>query len=109
MTIGWHFDNSYSKLSNNFKEEIKPTPVNNPELVILNNELANNLNLDFSKIDKKKLAEIFSGNSLPEGSNSIAQAYAGHQFGHFTMLGDGRAVLIGEHLSKNNKKYDQFM
>ena len=51
------------------------------------------------------MSEIFSGNSLPEGSNSIAQAYAGHQFGHFTMLGDGRAVLIGEHVSKN-KKYD---
>ena len=86
MTIGWHFDNSYSKLSNNFKEEIKPTPVNNPELVILNKELANNLNLDFSKIDKKKLSEIFSGNSLPEGTKSIAQAYAGHQFGHLLCL-----------------------
>ena len=106
MTIGWHFDNSYSKLSNNFKEEIKPTPVDNPELVILNKELANNLNLDFSKIDKKKLSEIFSGNSLPEGTKSIAQAYAGHQFGHFTMLGDGRAVLLGEHLVNKNKRVD---
>lgn len=106
MTIGWHFDNSYSKLSNNFKEEIKPTPVDNPELVILNKELANNLNLDFSKIDKKKLSEIFSGNSLPEGTKSIAQAYAGHQFGHFTMLGDGRAVLLGEHLVNKNKRFD---
>tara|TARA_E500000331_G_scaffold335398_1_gene361486 strand:+ start:525 stop:1967 length:1443 start_codon:yes stop_codon:yes gene_type:complete len=106
MTIGWHFDNSYSKLSNNFKEEIKPTPVDDPELVILNKELANNLNLDFSKIDKKKLSEIFSGNSLPEGTKSIAQAYAGHQFGHFTMLGDGRAVLLGEHLVNKNKRFD---
>ena len=106
MTIGWHFDNSYSKLSNNFKEEIKPTPVDSPELVILNKELANNLNLDFSKIDKKKLSEIFSGNSLPEGTKSIAQAYAGHQFGHFTMLGDGRAVLLGEHLVNNNNRFD---
>ena len=106
MTIGWHFDNSYSKLSNNFKEEIKPTPVDNPELVILNKELANNLNLDFSKIDKKKLSEIFSGNSLPEGTKSIAQAYAGHQFGHFTMLGDGRAVLLGEHLVNKKKRFD---
>ena len=43
---------------------------------------------------------------MPKNSNSIAQAYAGHQFGHFTMLGDGRAVLIGEHLSKNKKRYD---
>jgi len=106
MTIGWHFDNTYSKLSNKFKEEIKPTPVHDPELIIMNNELAKNLNLDFSKIDKKKIAEIFSGNSLPEGTNTIAQAYAGHQFGHFTMLGDGRAVLLGEHLTNKNNRFD---
>ena len=106
MTIGWHFDNSYSKLSKTFKEDIKPTPVHEPELVILNEELAKNLNLNFSGIDKKKLAEIFSGNSLPDGTNSIAQAYAGHQFGHFTMLGDGRAVLLGEHLINKKQRID---
>ena len=106
MTIGWHFDNTYSKLSNTFKENIKPTPVHDPELVILNEELASTLNLDFSKTDKKKLAEIFSGNSIPEETNTIAQAYAGHQFGHFTMLGDGRAVLLGEHLVNNENRFD---
>ncbi len=53
MTIGWHFDNTYSKLSNTFKENIKPTPVHDPELVILNEELASTLKLDFSKTDKK--------------------------------------------------------
>ena len=106
MTIGWHFDNSYSKLSKTFKEDIKPTPVHEPELVILNEELAKNLNLNFSGVDKKKLAEIFSGNSLPDGTNSIAQAYAGHQFGQFTMLGDGRAVLLGEHLINKKQRID---
>ena len=106
MTIGWHFDNTYSKLSNTFKENIKPTPVHDPELVILNEELASTLNLDFSKTDKKKLAEIFSGNSIPEETNTLAQAYAGHQFGHFTMLGDGRAVLLGEHLVNNDNRFD---
>ena len=59
MTIGWHFDNTYSKLPNTFKENIKPSPVNDPELVILNEDLAKTLNLNFSKINKKKLAEIF--------------------------------------------------
>jgi uncharacterized protein YdiU (UPF0061 family) len=49
---------------------------------------------------------MFSGNSLPEGSETIAQAYAGHQFGHFTMLGDGRAVMLGEHLDKENNRFD---
>ena len=106
MTIGWHFDNTYSKLSNTFKEEIKPTQVNNPELVILNDELAKDLNLNFSKIKKKDLSQIFSGNSLPVGSKTIAQAYAGHQFGYFTMLGDGRAVLLGEHLVNKNNRFD---
>ena len=106
MTIGWHFDNTYSRLSNTFKEEIKPTPVHDPELVILNEELASTLNLDFSKTDKKKLAEIFSGNFIPEETNTIAQAYAGHQFGNFTMLGDGRAVLLGEHLVNNDSRFD---
>ena len=106
MTIGWHFDNTYSKLSSTFKEDIKPTPVHDPELVILNEKLAEDLKLDFSKINKKELAKLFSGNSLPDGSNTIAQAYAGHQFGHFTMLGDGRAVLIGEHLVNKNFRFD---
>ena len=106
MTIGWHFDNTYSKLSKTFKEEIKPKPVQDPKIIILNQELAADLNLDFSKVDNKDLAKLFSGNSLPEGTNTIAQAYAGHQFGHFTMLGDGRAVLLGEHLVNKNKRFD---
>src|SRR6056300_1328340 len=105
MTIGWHFDNTYSKLSKIFREEIKPTPVHDPNLVILNEELAKDLKLDFSKIDNKDLAKLFSGNVLPNDTNTIAQAYAGHQFGHFTMLGDGRAVLLGEHLV-NKKRFD---
>ena len=104
--INWNFNNTYFNLSKSFKEDINPIPVKNPELILLNKELASKLNLDFSKVSKKELSNIFSGNSLPNGSNSIAQAYAGHQFGHFTMLGDGRAILLGEHISKSNKKYD---
>jgi uncharacterized protein YdiU (UPF0061 family) len=106
MTIGWHFDNTYSKLSKIFREEIKPTPVHDPNLIILNKELAEDLNLDFSKIDNKDLAKLFSGNVLPNDTNTIAQAYAGHQFGHFTMLGDGRAVLLGEHITNKNNRFD---
>ncbi len=106
MTIGWHFDNTYSKLPKSFLENIKPVPVKDPKLIILNKNLAEQLNLDFSKFSDADLAKIFSGNSLPEGSETIAQAYAGHQFGHFTMLGDGRAVMLGEHLDKENKRFD---
>ena len=106
MTIGWRFDNSYSKLPDTFKEEVKPTPVNKPEIAIVNNDLAKELNLDFSKINSNDLAQIFSGNLLPDKAKTIAQAYAGHQFGHFTMLGDGRAVLLGEHLVNKNDRFD---
>ena len=104
MTIGWHFDNTYSKLPNSFKENIRPVPVKKPELILLNKDLAKELDLNFSNLNKKEISELFSGNSLPKNSNSIAQAYAGHQFGHFTMLGDGRATLMGEHISKKKNK-----
>jgi len=104
--MNWNFDNSYSRLSNAFKEHIDPEAVKKPELVIMNQDLAKELNLDFTKINKNELSALFTGNILPKGSDSIAQAYAGHQFGHFTMLGDGRAVLIGEHLTNENKRYD---
>ena len=104
--INWNFENTYFNLPGSFKEDINPVPVKNPDLVLFNEGLASELNLNFSNIDKFELSKIFSGNLLPEGSNSIAQAYAGHQFGHFTMLGDGRAVLIGEHTTKSNEKYD---
>ena len=104
--INWNFDNSYSRLPNAFKENIKPVSVKNPKLLLLNEKLASDLNLNFENITKDELSEIFAGNVLPKGSNSIAQAYAGHQFGHFTMLGDGRATLLGEHLTNKKQRYD---
>ncbi|MDA9597749.1 YdiU family protein [Candidatus Pelagibacter sp.] len=106
MTIGWHFDNTYSKLPESFISKTSPILVKSPELTILNDNLAKELGLDFSSTSKENLSKLFSGNLLPEGSNAISQAYAGHQFGHFTMLGDGRAVLMGEHISKNNERFD---
>ena len=104
--IGWKFDNTYSSLSQSMLSKLNPTPVKTPELILFNHSLSKEIDLDFSEIDDKELALIFSGNQLPEGSESIAQAYAGHQFGHFTILGDGRALTIGEHLDKNNNRYD---
>jgi serine/tyrosine/threonine adenylyltransferase len=106
MTIGWHFDNTYSKLPESFFSNTSPIPVKSPELTILNDNLATELGLNFSSLNKENLSMMFSGNLLPEGSKAVSQAYAGHQFGHFTMLGDGRAVLMGEHISKNNERFD---
>ena len=104
--VGWRFDNTYSKLPNTMLSKLTPVPVKEPKIVILNYSLSNELGLDFSNVNDQDLSLIFSGNKLPEGSDTIAQAYAGHQFGQFTMLGDGRAIVIGEHLSKNNKRFD---
>ena len=104
--IGWNFDNTYSNLSKSMLSKLNPTPVKTPELVLFNYNLSRQIDLDFSNINNKELALIFSGNQVPEGSASIAQAYAGHQFGHFTILGDGRALTIGEHLDRNKNRYD---
>jgi len=104
--IGWHFDNTYSRLPKVMSSQLNPIPVKNPKLAIFNHGFSKELGLDFSSLNNNQIASIFSGNLLPKESKCIAQAYAGHQFGYFTMLGDGRAILIGEHLSKNNKRFD---
>ncbi len=104
--IGWHFDNTYNNLPEVMLSRLYPVPVKSPKLVILNEKLSKNLDLDFSSISNAELSAMLAGNLLPEGAESIAQAYAGHQFGHFTMLGDGRAIVIGEHITKNNKRFD---
>ena len=104
--VGWHFDNTYAKLPKQLLSKLFPIPVKAPKLLIFNETLSQDLNLDFSITNKEDLAKIFSGNFLPEGSESIAQAYAGHQFGHFTILGDGRAIILGEHVTQNNQRFD---
>ena len=104
--IGWCFDNTYARLPEIMLSRIAPLPVKDPKLVIFNHDLSKKLGLDFSVIEDSLLPSIFAGSLLPQESECIAQAYAGHQFGYFTMLGDGRAIVIGEHLSKNNKRFD---
>ena len=104
--IGWNFDNTYSHLPEILMTIQNPIPVKHPNLELLNLNLAKELNLNFDNQERSYLSSLFSGNILPNGSNCISQAYAGHQFGHFTMLGDGRAVLLGEHLTNKNKRFD---
>ena len=104
--IGWHFDNTYARLSEKILTKIKPTSVKKPKLIIINEKLCRNLGLNFSNINNDLIASIFSGNQLPQNSECIAQAYAGHQFGYFTNLGDGRALMLGEHITKSGKRYE---
>jgi len=103
----FNFSNTYAKLPKNFYEEIKPIPVKNPKLLNLNKELTKFLNIDSQLITEDNGKLIFSGNLIPEGAQPLAMAYAGHQFGNFVpKLGDGRAILIGELIATDGKRYD---
>ncbi|NLC04563.1 MAG: YdiU family protein [Tissierellia bacterium] len=104
--IGWNIDNSYITLPKVFYSKVKPNPVKDPKLVILNEELALKLGLDVERLKQEESLDIFAGNRGLVVEELIAQAYAGHQFGHFTMLGDGRAMLLGEHITPSGQKYD---
>lgn len=99
MTKAWTFDNSYTRLPESLFAKTKPVSVSAPEWVLFNESLAEELGLPREK-------SVLAGNEVPEGAEPIAQAYAGHQFGHFTMLGDGRAVLLGEHMATSGERFD---
>lgn len=101
------FQNSYSSLPERFYTRTRPTPVRSPRLLRFNHELASELGIGFEKVSDETLAQIFSGNVLPEGADPIAMAYAGHQFGSFVpQLGDGRAILLGEVLDSEGERRD---
>ena len=103
---GFKFDNTYLHLPEIFYTKLVPAPVPEPEMVILNTPLAIELGLDFSEISLDKQAVLFSGNQMPESAEPFAQAYAGHQFGHFSILGDGRAIVWGEHITPTGQRFD---
>lgn len=103
---GWRLEQSYAQLPQLFFSDVRPTPVAEPRLVIFNRALAGDLGLDTETLDSPGGAAIFSGNTLPDGARPIAQAYAGHQFGHFTGLGDGRAILLGEQITPAGDRRD---
>ncbi|MCP8616301.1 protein adenylyltransferase SelO [Salirhabdus salicampi] len=102
---GWNFENTYITLPEKLFTMQKPIPVHSPQLVMFNEPLAKSLGLNPESLGSKDVA-VFAGNELPDGSSPLAQAYAGHQFGHFTMLGDGRAVLLGEQITPGDERFD---
>lgn len=104
----FNFNTSYQSLGESFFEWVKPTPVQAPHLLLFNHSLAKELGLTLNVANNKDgtVEQILSGNKLTEGSQPMAQAYAGHQFGYFTMLGDGRAILLGEHITHAHQRFD---
>ncbi|MDN4526390.1 protein adenylyltransferase SelO [Fictibacillus fluitans] len=103
---GWKLENSYAELPKAFFSLIQVNPVESPEMIVLNHSLAESLGLNARALESGEGVKVFAGNEVPEGSVPLAQAYAGHQFGNFTMLGDGRALMIGEQITPDGERFD---
>ena len=101
-----NIENTYTELPQVLFSKTSPTPVTQPEVVLFNDKLAEEIGLNLSDMSKEVRADLFAGNFVPEGTEPFAQAYAGHQFGNFTMLGDGRAIVLGEHLTPSGQRLD---
>lgn len=106
IETGLNLENSYADLPKIFFNTQSPSHVPSPKLVVLNYPLITSLGLNAQALQSTDGVDILAGNKIPEGAVPIAQAYAGHQFGHFTMLGDGRAVLIGERITPLGERFD---
>lgn len=103
---GWNLDNSYARLPSALYEPAVPARFPSPRLVACNRTLLDEIGLETSCIEDATLAALCTGQRLPSGAQPIAQAYAGHQYGQFTMLGDGRALLIGEQVTPSGVRVD---
>ncbi|MEO5741038.1 MAG: protein adenylyltransferase SelO family protein, partial [Vicinamibacterales bacterium] len=103
---GWRLEHTYAELPQLFYSHAVPTAVREPRLVAFNRPLATLLGLEPDTLERGEGVAIFAGNVLPDGARPIAQAYAGHQFGHFTTLGDGRAILLGEQITPCGDRLD---
>ncbi|MEQ1851558.1 MAG: protein adenylyltransferase SelO [Chthoniobacteraceae bacterium] len=103
---GWSFDNSYARLPEAFHSRVNPTPVAGPRLLLFNGPLARSLGLEPAAFAEPDAAAFFTGNRILPGAEPIAQAYAGHQYGNLTRLGDGRAILLGEQITPAGDRFD---
>ena len=107
MAIKINFDNSFSNLPNKFYSKIFPEKTKKPNLIILNKNLCDELNINYKDLSSSEGVNFLSGNLVLKNSDPLAMVYAGHQFGNWVpQLGDGRALLLGEVLAKNNLRYD---
>ncbi len=106
MTV-FRFDNTYARELPGFYTAWQPARVPAPQLLYFNESLASELGLDVAALQGEAGAALFAGNTLPEGAEPLAQAYAGHQFGGFSpRLGDGRALLLGEVVDTHGRRRD---
>lgn len=102
----FNWKQTYTNLPEEFYSRQKPVAVKAPELVILNEDLAEEVGLDKEVLMSDAGVNVLGGNVFAEDVETISQAYAGHQFGGFTMLGDGRAILLGEYELPDGRTVD---
>lgn len=100
----FNLDYSYFELPDKFYSRVKPSTTQTPEMVLLNHALLNELNISIN--NPEDYSAYLKNHTQDKTITPFAQAYAGHQFGNFTMLGDGRSILLGEHLTHDNKRFD---
>jgi len=101
---GWNLEHTYTELPAMFYRNQNPEHAPDPKMYIFNHQLAETLGLNSNELATRP--EIFAGSKLPYGAKPISQAYAGYQFGHFAMLGDGRAVVLGEQVTPDDRRFD---
>ena len=104
--FGFNFDTTYMQLPNDLFVASKPDHSQSPKVIVLNHNLAISLGLDFSQSSVEEQAQLLAGQVIPTNLSTFSQAYAGHQFGHFTVLGDGRACILGEHVTPEGHRFD---
>ena len=99
---GFNFEYTYLKLNELMHDKIKPNNEYNADVVYINEQLANDLNIDIDYLKSEEGINDLVGNKGSILKDTFTQSYAGHQFGHFSVLGDGRALMLGEHITNNN-------
>src|SRR4051812_49129597 len=103
----FHFSNTFARLPGEFYTRLQPTPLPDPYLVAFNPAAAALIGLDPAFAATEEFLQIFSGNRVPAGADPLSAIYAGHQFGVFVpQLGDGRAILLGEAVGPDNRRWD---
>ncbi len=105
MNKYFNFNNSYTNLPSDFYSECTPTTIQNPKILLYNKKLAKEISI-LKDASDAEIANYLSGKIVSNDSKCISQSYCGHQFGYLNMLGDGRAVLLGEHISGNGDRLD---
>jgi uncharacterized protein YdiU (UPF0061 family) len=100
----FNLEYSYFELPVKFYSSVKPSTTQTPEMVLLNHALLKELNISIDK--PEEYITFLKNHKLDKTITPFAQAYAGHQFGGFAMLGDGRSILLGEHITRDNKRFD---